>query len=404
MATNFFDDFMIWVPTQIFFGKTALEHLEEGVRRFKGSRVLLVYGGNSVKKNGVYDQVVSRLDDAGIFHCEVSGVQPNPRATKIDEGLKIARENKVDFVLAMGGGSVIDTAKAIAGAYHYDGNVMDFMDSLHGAPYEKDDVLPIGTVLTLPASGSEMATGNTFVNDYIPEHTKGGFHGPYVRPRVTFENPEFTYTLPRKQTCAGVSDVICHIIESYFSNQKGSYLHARTAEGMLKTLIKYAPIALAEPDNYEARANIMYTSSWGNNGYIVKGNYVSWSVHLLENPLNEQFNITHGEGLAVLTPHWLRWAKKPENLYRYVDFAVNVWGLDPTLPEEELAEKGIEALENFYYNVLGMPRTLRELGVDESGFEKAAAGLDSPGAVAYQSMAFVPMDSKAAMEIYKAAL
>lgn len=401
--TQYLDDFMIWVPTQIFFGKTALDHLAEGIKRFGGSRVILVYGGGSIKKTGLYDKVVKILDDNGIFHCEVSGVQPNPLASKIDEGLRIARENKVDFVLAVGGGSVIDSAKGIAGAYYFDGGVMDLMAHLNGKPLETDKVLPTGTILTLPATGSEMATGNTFVNDYVEKHTKAGFHGPYIRPRVSFLNPEFTYSLSKKQTVAGVSDIMSHIFESYFSNEKGAYLHARTAEGMLRTLIKYTPIALEEPDNYEARANIMYTGSWGNNGYIVKGNYVSWSVHLLENPLNERYNITHGEGLAILTPHWMRWAKRPKNLYRYVELGINVFGIDAGLPEEEIADKTIEAVENFYYNVLGMPRRLRDLGIDPACFEDCASRFDTPTTISYQSMGFVPMKVADAVEIYKAA-
>lgn len=392
------DEFMIQVPTQIFFGKTALNDLAESIKQF-GDRVILVYGGGSIKKIGLYDQVIKILDEAGIFHCEIGGVQPNPRVSLIEEAIQIARENKVDVVLPVGGGSVIDTAKGIAGGYYYEGNFWD----LAGKNITHDHVLPVITILTLPATGSEMATGCTLVNDHVTPHIKMGFHGPYIRPRVSFENPEYTYSLPKKQTASGVMDIMSHIFESYFSNEKRAYMQARTAEGMLRTLIKYTPIAFAEPDNYEARANIMYCSSWGNNGLIVKGNFVSWIVHGLENPINERYNTVHGDGLAVLTPAWMRWAKKPENLYRYADLAVNVFGLDKNLPEEELADLAIEKVQDFIQNVLGLPKNLRELGVQKEDIPKMAQVFSLPGKIEYQSEAFVPISVDGAIEIYNMA-
>ena len=393
------DEFMISVPTQIIFGKTALQYLAGAVKQF-GSRVLLVYGGGSIKKNGLYGEVVRILDENGLSHCEISGVQPNPRVSLIKKGIALGRESKVDVVLPIGGGSVIDTAKGIAGGFYYEG---DFWD-LAGKNITSDNVLPVITILTLPAAGSEMATGCTWVNDEITPHVKTSFHGPYLRPRVSLLNPEFTYSLPPAQTAAGVMDIMSHIIESYFSNEKRAFLHARTAEGMMRTLVKYAPIAMAHPDDYEARANIMYCSSWGNNGLIVKGNFVSWSVHLLENPINEQYDTTHGAGLAVLTPAWLRWALRPENRWRYAECGVNVFGLDASLPEQELAEKTIGAFAEFFHKTLGLPATLRELGpVKSEDFPAYAQTLMTPGLIEYQGEAFVPMDDKSAVEIYKRA-
>ena len=398
MITQKLDNFMIWVGTQIFFGKPALEHLPEGIGRF-GKRVLIVYGGGSIKKNGVYDTIVNTLNENGIFHCEVSGVQPNPKVDVIRKGIAIGKENKVDVVLAVGDGSVVDTAKAISLGCSTDCDIMDAI-KVNGGNILSDKVLPTLCVLTLPATGSEMATGAVFVGD---DGKKTSFHGPYIRPRVSFLNPEFTFSLPEKQTKAGSADIWSHIIESYFSNEKCAYLQARTAEGMMKTLLKYVPIALKEPENYEARANIMYCGAWGNNGYIVKGNYVSWSVHMLEQPLNDRFHITHGEGLAIITPHWLRWAKRPENLYRYVDFGVNVFGIDPSLPEEVIAEKGIEALEHYFFEVLKMPRRLRDLGVTDDCFEECCEIFNDAGMRAYQADAFVPLTQEAGVEILKAA-
>lgn len=392
-------DFMICVPTQIFFGRSALENLADGVKKY-GNRVMLVYGGGSIKKNGIYDKVTGILSDNDIFCCELAGVEPNPRVSLLKKGIAIARENKVDAVLAIGGGSAIDTAKGIAGAYYHDG---DFWN-LAGANILSDKVLPVLTILTLPAAGSEMATGCTWVNDEVTPHIKSSFHGPYIRPRISYLNPEFTFTLSKRQTAAGVTDIMSHIFESYFSNVKGAYLHARTAEGMLKTLFRYAPIALEQPDNYEARANIMYCSSWGNNGLIVKGNYVSWSVHLLENPINEQYDCTHGDGLAVLTPHWMRWALREENRYRYVEFGVNVLGIDSSLSAAEITEKAIAAVEDFFYNTLGMPRRLRDLGVQAEDLANYAKVFQEPICEAYQKEAFVPIDVQGALEIYKSAL
>lgn len=392
------DEFMIQVPTQIFFGKTALNDLAEGIKQF-GNRVMIVYGGGSIKKIGLYDEVIEILDKNGIFHCEIGGVQPNPRISLIEEAIEIARENRVQVVLAVGGGSVIDSAKGVAGGYYYEGNFWD----LAGKNITHDRVLPLLTILTLPATGSEMATGCTLVNDHVEPHVKMGFHGPYVRPRISYLNPEYTYSLSKKQTAAGVMDIMSHIFESYFSNEKRAYLHARTAEGMLRTLFKYTPIAFEEPDNYEARANIMYCSSWGNNGLIVKGNFVSWSVHGLENRINELYNTTHGDGLGVLTPAWMRWAKKPENLYRYVELGVNVFDIDKNLPDEEIADLAIAKVEDFIQNVMGLPKNLRSMGVKEEDIPVMAQIFSLPSKIEYQSEAFVPISVEGAIEIYKMA-
>ena len=392
------DEFMIQVPTQIFFGKTALNDLAEGIMQF-GNRVMIVYGGGSIKKIGLYDEVIEILDKNGIFHCEIGGVQPNPRISLIEKAIEIARENRVQVILAVGGGSVIDSAKGIAGGYFYEGNFWD----LAGKNITHDRVLPVLTILTLPATGSEMATGCTLVNDHVEPHIKMGFHGPFVRPRISYLNPEYTYSLSKKQTAAGVMDIMSHIFESYFSNEKRAYLQARTAEGMLRTLFKYTPIAFEEPDNYEARANIMYCSSWGNNGLIVKGNFVSWSVHGLENRINELYNTTHGDGLGVLTPAWMRWAKKPGNLYRYVELGVNVFDIDKNLPDEEIAELTIAKVEDFIQNVMGLPKNLRSMGVKEEDIPYMASVFSQPGKIEYQSEAFVPISVEGAIEIYKMA-
>lgn len=387
-------DFMIWIPTQIFFGRTALEHLEEGVKKY-GQRVMLVYGGGSVKRMGLYDQVVNILDAAGIFHCEFSGVEPNPKISHVRKGIVLARENKVDMVLALGGGSAIDTAKGIAGGFYYDGDVWDLAGTVL-----QHKILPVLTISTLSAAGTEMSTGGNWTNDDITPHVKLGFNCPDLRPRITYLNPEFTFSVPQRQTAAGVVDVMSHIFESYFSNVQDAYIQVSTAEGMLRCLLKYGPIAYREPDNYEARANIMYCAAWGNNGLIVKGNQTNWSVHILEHELTAYNDTVHGEGLAILTPHWMRFALNQNNMYRFVELAENVYGVDKSLPDEEKAQLAITKTEEFFKS-LNMPTTLREVGIPEEAIEMFGDQLAKKSK--YLSESFVPITREDAVNIFKAA-
>lgn len=363
-------DFWIYVPTKIVFGKTALDGLADGIKQY-GNRLMLVYGGGSIKKMGLYDKVVRILKDNDIFFVEHGGVEANPKVSHIRKGIEVARENKIDMVLAVGGGSSIDAAKGIAGGYYYEGDVWDLAIEKNkaGLPVEHK-MLPVLTVLTLAATGTEMATGCNWTNDTVTPNVKRGFHGPDVRPKVSFLDPRNTYTVSAFQTAAGTADVLSHVFESYFSNVPGAYMQARVAEALMKTLIKYGPIAVKEPENYEARANLMYCSSWGNNGYIVKGNQVNWSVHALEHELTSFNDTTHGDGLAVLTPRWMRWVIEDESkLYRFVEMGVNVFGIDASLPDREIAEKAIECVEDFFWNQLGLHKNLRELGIKEEDID-----------------------------------
>ncbi len=393
-------DFWICVPTKIVFGETCLDSLASEVKRF-GSRVLLVTGGGSVKKMGLYDKVTGILKDAGIFYAEYSGVSANPKVSHLRKGIEFAREQKVDCVLAVGGGSVIDEAKGIAVGYHYDGDVWDLSTELSqkGAAVSTP-VLPVMTVLTLAATGTEMATGCNWTNDTVTPNVKRGFHGPDVRPKVSFLDPRNTYSVSRFQTAAGTADILSHVFESYFSNVKTAYMQARVAEALMKTLIKYGPIAMNEPENYEARANLMYASSWGNNGYIVKGNQVNWSVHALEHELTAFNDTTHGDGLAVLTPRWMRWVIEDESkIYRFVDLGVNVLGIDPSLPDKEIALKAIECVEDFFWNKLELHKNLRELGIKEENLEMFATQVDKK--LGYLAGCYRPITSEAIRRIYK---
>jgi alcohol dehydrogenase YqhD (iron-dependent ADH family) len=395
-------DFMIWVPTQIFFGKNSLDYLAGSIKKY-GDRVLLVYGGGSIKKIGLYDKVVKILNDNDIFFVEHSGVSANPKVSHMREGIKVARENNINVVLPVGGGSVIDEAKGIAGSLYSDKDPWDL--AVEGKRLTHK-IPPILTILTLAATGTEMSTGCVWVNDTIDVPVKKSFNGDDLRPKVSFLNPEFTYSVNKFQTGAGTCDIMSHVIESYFSNCEGAYLQARTAEAIMKTLVKYGPIAVNDPQNYEARANLMYSSSWGNNGLVVKGNLVSWSVHAMEHELSAYLGTTHGEGLAILTPNWMRWVlrKDKSKIFRFVEFGINVFGVDSDLSEDSIAEKSIESLEKFFYVDLGMRSKLRDIGVTEDMLEDFADRVATPGRLKYFENAYLPMSREDILEIYKASL
>lgn len=394
-------DFWIWVPTKIVFGETALDGLADGVKQW-GKRVLLVTGGGSIKKMGLHDKVTKTLKDNDIFYVEYSGVEANPKVSHLRKGIEFARENEVDVVLAVGGGSVIDEAKGIAVGYHYDGDIWDLSTELNqkGAAVDTP-VLPVLTVLTLAATGTEMATGCNWTNDTVTPYVKRGLHGPDVRPKISFLDPRNTYSVSRFQTAAGTADVLSHVFESYFSNVETAYMQARVAEALMKTLMKYGPIAMEEPENYEARANLMYCSSWGNNGYVVKGNLVAWSVHALEHELTAYNDTTHGEGLAILTPRWMRWVIEDESkIWRFVELGVNVFDIDPSLPDKEIALKTIEAVEDFFWNKLELRSRLRDLDIEEDKLEMFAQQVDKK--LGYLANGYRPLTAEAIREIYKA--
>ena len=393
-------DFMISIPTQIYFGKTALDHLAEGIKRY-GDRVLLVYGGSSIKSIGLYDRVTNILKDSGIFYVEHSGVESNPKVSHLRKGLEIAKSNNVNVILPVGGGSVIDEAKGIAGGLYSDVDPWDMAVSHKRLSHK---IPPIITILTLAATGTEMSTGCNWTNDTLEIPEKLGFNGDELRPKISFLDPQNTYSVSKFQTGAGTSDIMSHVIESYFSNSTGSFLQARTGEAIMKTLVKYGPIAITDPTNYEARANLMLAGSWGNNGIIVKGNLVSWSVHAIEHELTAYNDTTHGEGLAILTPHWMRWVlEDTSKLYRFVDFGINVFDIDPLLSKNAIAEKAIAALENYFFHKLGMRSRIRDLNIPEDMLETFADRVATDGRLKYFEGAYRPMLREDVLRIYKAA-
>lgn len=385
------DNFLYHIPTKIHFGKGAVSNLPGEVLAY-GKRVLLVYGGGSIKKIGLYDTITKLLDEAGIEWFELGGVDPNPRVESVREGVKICREQGIDVVVPAGGGSAIDCAKAVAACASYDG---DAWDMVSGA-VKVGAVLPVIAVLTVAATGSEMDTSAVISNPETKD--KIGFSNASMRPKVSILDPEYTFTVSKYQTAAGTADIISHVLEVYFNNNPGAYLQNRFCEAVLKTAVTYGLRAYENPEDYEARANLMWAGSWAINGLLSKGNPVGWSAHSMEHELSAYYDITHGAGLAVLIPHWLRHMKREENLYNYVEYGVEVWGINPSLDPHEIAEKAIEATAD-YFKKMDLPVTLREMGIDEENFdvmaEKAGAGLKK---------AFIPMGKEDVLAIFKAAL
>lgn len=359
------ENFNYSIPTKIFFGEGKIEVLGKEIEKY-GSRVLLAYGGGSIKEIGLYDKVVKILDDNNIPYFELGGIEPNPRVESVEEGVRICRENDIDFILAVGGGSTIDCSKVIAGAVDYDGNPWDLV--IGKAKYKK--VLPIASILTLSATGSEMDAGAVITNK--DTNQKYGTGHPGFFPKFSILDPTYTYSVSKFQTASGVVDIMSHTFEVYFSNVKGAFLQDRLAEAVLKTCIHYGRIAVDEPENYEARANLMWAASLAINGLLGYGKNSNWSVHPLEHELSAYYDITHGVGLAILTPHWMEHVLDKNNLYKFVEYGINVWNLDSNLDHMEIAKLAIEKTSE-YFKSLEIPMTLKEVGIGEEKLEIMAA-------------------------------
>ena len=387
------NNFTFSVPTTVHFGKGQISQLADAVKTY-GSRVLLVYGGGSIKKNGVYDAATAILKDNGFFYVDLDGVEPNPRVETVARGVALCKEHNIDVVLALGGGSSIDCAKAVCAAVNYPGDPWDLVVDNSKVPA---DVLPLIAVLTLSATGSEMDA--TAVISNMTLNRKLALLNPNLRPKVAIMDPEYTYSVPKYQTASGTADIYSHTLESFFSPVRSAYLQNQFAIAILKTCLKYGPVALEEPDNYEARANLMWASSWAINDTLKKGNEIGWSVHPLEHELSAYYDITHGVGLAILTPHWMKAVLNEDTVDRFVTLATEVYGFDATLPAMELANMAITATAKFFFETLGLPSTLKEVGIDETYLADMAENCK-----ARLAMGFVPLTPEQNLEIYKAAL
>ena len=347
-------DFNFYAPTRVVFGRESEKKIGELVAACGAKKVLIHYGGGSAQRSGLLDVVRERLRDAGIAFCELGGVVPNPLLSKVREGIDVCRRESVDFILAVGGGSVIDSSKAIGYGVPYDGDVWDFWA---GKAVPKQ-CLPIGVVLTIPAAGSEMSSSCVITAD--EGLLKRGINSDLCRCRFAVMNPERTFTLPPYQTAAGATDIMMHTMERYFSKYEDMTLTDSISEALLRTVKESALVVMHHPEDYRHRAQIMWAGSLAHNDLTECGTEKDFATHRLEHELSAIFGVTHGAGLAAIWPSWARYVKD-KHLSRFVQFAVNVMGVRNDFAHpEETAERGICAVEEFYRQI-GMPTSIHEL-------------------------------------------
>jgi len=378
--------------TKIVFGKGTEEEVGEYTAKH-GSKVLLHYGGGSIKKYGTYDKVVKSLEAAGVEYVELGGAEPNPKLSLVYEGIELAKEESVDFILAVGGGSVIDSAKAIAVGYFYDGDVWDFYYN----NIEITEALPVGVVLTIPAAGSESSTSSVITK--MDGMYKRSIGTELIRPKFAIMNPEITFTLPDYQTACGAVDIMAHIMERYFTNTDNVEYTDRLSEASLKTIINNTPKVLENNEDYAARAEIMWVGSNAHNGLLGTGREEDWSSHGMEHELSGIYDVAHGAGLAVMFPAWMEYVYQ-HDLERFAQFAHRVWDIDPDFKDLEwTAQQGIKKTREFFSDI-GMPVTLSELDIPADRLEEMAEKATEIGPIG----SFVELDTEDVLKIYNSAL
>lgn len=383
------------IPTKLFFGKGQILHLTESLNEF-GKNVLLTYGGGSIKKIGLYQTIMDLLQKDGFRVTELSGIDPNPRIETVKKGVDICRQNGIDVILAVGGGSTIDCSKAIAAGAYYEGD--NLWEMVLNAEHLAKRAVPLVAVLTLSATGSEFDGGAVISNPA----TREKLGGMYTYPAVSICDPTYTFSVSPYQTAAGSADIMSHTFEEYFSRTEDSDLSEGIAEALLRSVMKNTLIALKDPTNYSARANLMANSSVACSGIPSYGKAGSgWVCHAMEHELSAYYDITHGVGLAILTPRWMRFIlqKDPSCAGRFARMARNVFGLDGT-DEKALALAGIDALEA-YFRSTGIPMSLTELGIGTEHFAAMAAHANDGDWFRY---AYVPLTTDDIVQIYTACL
>lgn len=376
--------------TDIRFGKNQVEALPELIAPL-GKKVLMVYGSSSIRKNGLYDKVKALLADFEVF--ELAGIEPNPKITSVREGVKICKKENIEVVLAVGGGSTIDASKVIAAGANYDGDPWDLVVDNN----KIGKVLPVVTVLTLAATGSEMNKNAVISN--METNEKLGTSSHNFIPRASICDPTYLFSLPASQTAAGTADIMSHIFEQYFQHEKRAFITDRFAESLLKACIKYCPIALKEPDNYEARANLMWASTQALNSLLSCGKGGAWTCHAIEHELSAYYDITHGVGLAIITPRWMRYILNEDTVEKFCEYAKNVWDITEEDPYK-CANMAIDATENFF-RACGIPMTLKEVGIDESKLQVMAENAVRRGGL---MNAYVSLNVEDVVTILKACL
>ena len=361
------NDFIFYSPTEFFFGKETEDLTGKLVKKYQGTKVLVHFGGGSVKKSGLLDKVEACLKEEQIDYILLGGAKPNPVDTLVYEGIELCKKENIDFILAVGGGSAIDSAKAIAAGAVYEGDFWNFFDR----KAEMKAALPVGTVLTIPAAGSE-GSSNTVITQELSKR-KLGTGSPVLRPVFSIFNPIYTYTLPPFQTACGIADMMAHILERYFTKTTGVEISDRLCEGILLTIIDQGPMVFKEPENYDARSNIMWAGTIAHNGTCGVGRAEDWGSHGLEHELSALYDVAHGAGLAVIFPAWMKYVYQ-ENISLFAQYANRVWGVEPSADKEAMALKGIEATKDFFASI-GLPTSFSQLGAKESDIDELVANL-----------------------------
>ena len=356
------DNFKFFRPTDFIFGKEAELSAGKMVKKHGGTKVLIHYGGGSVVRSGLLDRVENSLKSSNIDYILLGGVQPNPLDTLVYQGIDLCKKEGVDLILAVGGGSVIDSAKAIAVGAVYDGDFWDFFDYKVSAK----NAIKVATVLTIPAAGSEAS--DSAVITKADGLYKRGYGTKHMVPVFSLLNPELNYTLPAYQTACGVADMMAHVMERYFTNTENVEISDRLCEGILLTIINQAPIAIKDPENYAARANLTWAGTVAHDGTCGVGREEDWATHLLEHELSALYDVAHGAGLAVMFPAWMKYVHE-SNIDKFVQFATRVWGIKETDDKKEMALQAIESLENFFVSI-GLPVTFEDLGAKKEDIGK----------------------------------
>lgn len=386
------ENFEFALPTKVYFGRGEVKNIKKEIKKY-GDKVLLVYGGGSIKKYGIYDEVVRELNSASIDYVEYGGITPNPKLEQIEMGIKIAENNNIDFVLAVGGGSVVDASKSISAGCYSDVDVWDYFLNEE----DIEDAVPVGVVLTLAATGSEMNINAVITKNETNQ--KLAIHSHEILPKFAIMDPKYTETVPPYHTAAGISDIMAHVFEQYFSPYKEAVVTDRMAESIMKVCITEGPKVYKDGKNYNARANIMWASTIALNGLLSLGKPTDWASHKLAHELSAHYDLSHGATLSVIFPAWMEYVKSQENEWKFEEFGKNVWEIDPD--EEKIAEKSIQKLKKFFKSI-DIPTSLKDfdIDIDEDKFAEMASNVKE---IYGEIGTFKKLDYKDYIEIYRLA-
>jgi len=379
--------------TKIIFGKDTENLVGEEIKSFGGKKVLFHYGGGSIKKSGLYERIIKSLKDSHIDYIELGGVQPNPRLSLVRSGVELCKKHNIDFILAVGGGSVIDSAKAIGIGAVYDGDVWDFFSGKATI----NTTIPVGVILTIPAAGSEASTGTVITNEY--GWYKWSVNSVIIRPKFAILNPELTYTLPAYQIACGASDMVAHVFERYFTNESGVDFTDELCEATIRSIMRSVKMVLNNPTDYEARANLMWEGTLAHNGILGTGRIEDWASHKIEHELSAIYDIAHGAGLAIIFPHWMEYVYK-HDIYRFARFSHRIFNVDVDFFNlEATVLEGIKRLRKFYQEI-GLPTKLRDVNIGNERLKEMAEKATINGPIG----GFVKLTTDDVYNIYKMAL